>query len=227
MFSSAPLLCSQQKTELPVTENVQTIPPPYVVRTILVYSRPPCQPQFSLTEPMKVTGAWVRVVRRREGFLSAGLGTAWRVPGVSGGSGGLWSPGTGSLSLRGWCSLPAENVPVSVFLLRRCLHPQWRRREGGGDELEGEALAGVGGRWGWMGCLRTHPPRVSGIPTSGSWSFGYLTTISTWSAGSSGGLLGQGACFSLSLLLPWLGPLLGAPFPPCLPRLRWTFPSQP
>ncbi|XP_024092102.1 BRISC and BRCA1-A complex member 1 isoform X1 [Pongo pygmaeus] len=43
----------QQKTELPVTENVQTIPPPYVVRTILVYSRPPCQPQFSLTEPMK------------------------------------------------------------------------------------------------------------------------------------------------------------------------------
>lgn len=48
-------LCSQQKTELPVTENVQTVPPPYVVRTILVYSRPPCQPQFSLTEPMKVS----------------------------------------------------------------------------------------------------------------------------------------------------------------------------
>ncbi|KAK2499283.1 hypothetical protein MC885_018185 [Smutsia gigantea] len=43
----------QQKTELPVTENVQTVPPPYVVRTILIYSRPPCQPQFSLTEPMK------------------------------------------------------------------------------------------------------------------------------------------------------------------------------
>lgn len=63
VFSSVPLLCSQQKTELPVTENVQTIPPPYVVRTILVYSRPPCQPQFSLTEPMKVTEAWERVVR--------------------------------------------------------------------------------------------------------------------------------------------------------------------
>lgn len=63
MFSSVPLLCSQQKTELPVTENVQTIPPPYVVRTILVYSRPPCQPQFSLTEPMKVMEAWERVVR--------------------------------------------------------------------------------------------------------------------------------------------------------------------
>lgn len=59
-----PLLRSQQKTELPVTENVQTIPPPYVVRTILVYSRPPCQPQFSLTEPMKVSEA-----QEREGYL--------------------------------------------------------------------------------------------------------------------------------------------------------------
>ncbi|NXG39959.1 BABA1 protein, partial [Dromaius novaehollandiae] len=43
----------QQKIELPVTENVQTIPPPYVVRTILVFSRPACQPQFSATEHMK------------------------------------------------------------------------------------------------------------------------------------------------------------------------------
>lgn len=62
-------LCSQQKTELPVTEDVQTIPPPYVVRTILVYSRPPCQPQLSLTEPMKVGEAWERVghLQRRQG----------------------------------------------------------------------------------------------------------------------------------------------------------------
>ncbi|NWX92205.1 BABA1 protein, partial [Nothoprocta pentlandii] len=44
---------SQQKIELPVTENVQTIPPPYVVRTILVFSRPACPPQFSATEHMK------------------------------------------------------------------------------------------------------------------------------------------------------------------------------
>ncbi|NXE84844.1 BABA1 protein, partial [Cochlearius cochlearius] len=43
----------QQKIELPVTENVQTIPPPYVVRTILVFSRPGCQPQFSMSEHMK------------------------------------------------------------------------------------------------------------------------------------------------------------------------------
>ncbi|XP_041061046.1 BRISC and BRCA1-A complex member 1 isoform X2 [Carcharodon carcharias] len=35
----------QQKIELPVTENVQTIPPPYIVRMILVYIRTPCHPQ--------------------------------------------------------------------------------------------------------------------------------------------------------------------------------------
>lgn len=46
MYSDPPsfLLHSQQKTELPVTENVQTIPQPYVVRTILVYSRHPASP---------------------------------------------------------------------------------------------------------------------------------------------------------------------------------------
>ncbi|NXX75944.1 BABA1 protein, partial [Urocolius indicus] len=43
-----------QKIELPVTDNVQTIPPPYVVRTILVFGRPGCQPQFSMSEQMKV-----------------------------------------------------------------------------------------------------------------------------------------------------------------------------
>ncbi|XP_062814963.1 BRISC and BRCA1-A complex member 1 [Anolis carolinensis] len=43
----------QQKTELPVTDNVQTIPPPYVVRAILVYSRPACQPPAAVTEQMK------------------------------------------------------------------------------------------------------------------------------------------------------------------------------
>ncbi|XP_015155589.3 BRISC and BRCA1-A complex member 1 isoform X1 [Gallus gallus] len=43
----------QQKIELPVTDNVQTIPPPYVVRTILVLGRPGCQPQFSVSEQMK------------------------------------------------------------------------------------------------------------------------------------------------------------------------------
>ncbi|NXA42543.1 BABA1 protein, partial [Eudromia elegans] len=47
----------QQKIELPVTENVQTIPPPYVVRTILVFSRPTGPPQFSASEHMKVGAA--------------------------------------------------------------------------------------------------------------------------------------------------------------------------
>lgn len=56
-----------------------------------------------------------------------------------------------------------------------------------------------------MGCLRTHLPWVSGIPTPGSWSFGHLTTISMWSAGSGGGLLGRGPslspCFCLGCAL--------------------------
>ncbi|XP_067824657.1 BRISC and BRCA1-A complex member 1 isoform X2 [Heptranchias perlo] len=40
----------QQKIELPVTENVQIIPPPYIVRMILVYIRTPCHPQLVSTE---------------------------------------------------------------------------------------------------------------------------------------------------------------------------------
>lgn len=87
-------------------ENVQTIPPPYVVRTILIYSRPPCQPQFSLTEPMKVSEAWERagcllsagwVVRHLEGLPDHwSCGTFGQVPRVQGrrwGMGGMgaWS----------------------------------------------------------------------------------------------------------------------------------------
>ncbi|XP_030073396.1 BRISC and BRCA1-A complex member 1 isoform X2 [Microcaecilia unicolor] len=43
----------QQRSEFPVTENVQTIPPPYVIRMILIYSRPASQPQFSMTDSLK------------------------------------------------------------------------------------------------------------------------------------------------------------------------------
>ncbi|XP_064252420.1 LOW QUALITY PROTEIN: BRISC and BRCA1-A complex member 1 [Passer domesticus] len=43
----------QQKVELPVTDNVQTIPPPFVVRTILVFGRPRCQPHFCGGEHVK------------------------------------------------------------------------------------------------------------------------------------------------------------------------------
>ncbi|MBN3303007.1 BABA1 protein, partial [Amia calva] len=39
-----------QKIELPQMENVQTIPPPHVVRTLLIYSRHAGQPQFNPSE---------------------------------------------------------------------------------------------------------------------------------------------------------------------------------
>ncbi|XP_043946573.1 BRISC and BRCA1-A complex member 1 isoform X2 [Protopterus annectens] len=44
----------QQKIDLPVTENIHTIPPPYVVRAVLIYSRAPSQQQFTVTESMKI-----------------------------------------------------------------------------------------------------------------------------------------------------------------------------
>ncbi|XP_029904974.1 BRISC and BRCA1-A complex member 1 [Myripristis murdjan] len=40
----------RQKIELPMMENVQTIPPPYVVRTLLIYSRHAGQLQFNPSE---------------------------------------------------------------------------------------------------------------------------------------------------------------------------------
>ncbi|KAF7657201.1 hypothetical protein LDENG_00030520 [Lucifuga dentata] len=40
----------RKKIELPMTENVQTIPPPYVVRTVLIYSRQAGQLQFNPCE---------------------------------------------------------------------------------------------------------------------------------------------------------------------------------
>ncbi|XP_032937901.1 BRISC and BRCA1-A complex member 1 [Catharus ustulatus] len=43
----------QQKVALPVTDNVQTVPPPFVVRTILVLGRPRCQPHFCGGEHVK------------------------------------------------------------------------------------------------------------------------------------------------------------------------------
>ncbi|XP_068599429.1 BRISC and BRCA1-A complex member 1 [Brachionichthys hirsutus] len=41
----------RQKIELPLMENVQTVPPPYVVRSVLIYSRHAGQLQFSPSEP--------------------------------------------------------------------------------------------------------------------------------------------------------------------------------
>lgn len=48
-------LCSRQKIELPLMENVQTIPPPYVVRTVLIYSRHTGQLQFNPSEAFSVS----------------------------------------------------------------------------------------------------------------------------------------------------------------------------
>ena len=74
------LLHSQQKTELPVTENVQTIPPPYVVRTILVYSRPPCQPQLLPEYQSNLPGKEASP-EQRGGFFSLCLLVLSAVPG--------------------------------------------------------------------------------------------------------------------------------------------------
>lgn len=82
---------------------MQTIPPPYVVRTILLYSRPPCQPQFSLTEPMKVTEDCEKVVRHWEGLPEhRNWGTYRQVPRVQGRSWGIVVTGAwGDLSPKG------------------------------------------------------------------------------------------------------------------------------
>lgn len=47
--------CSRQKIELPSMENVQTIPPPYVVRTVLIYSRHAGPMQFNPSEALSVS----------------------------------------------------------------------------------------------------------------------------------------------------------------------------
>lgn len=53
--SSSRCLCSRQKIELPLMENVQTVPPPYVVRTVLIYSRHAGQLQFNPSEAVSVS----------------------------------------------------------------------------------------------------------------------------------------------------------------------------
>lgn len=48
-------LLSRQKIELPSMDNVQTVPPPYVVRTVLIYSRHAGQLQFNPSEAVSVS----------------------------------------------------------------------------------------------------------------------------------------------------------------------------
>uniref|UniRef100_A0A3Q1GC42 BRISC and BRCA1 A complex member 1 n=1 Tax=Acanthochromis polyacanthus TaxID=80966 RepID=A0A3Q1GC42_9TELE len=49
-FSILPLKTNYEKIDLPLMDNVQTIPPPYVVRTVLIYSRHTGQLQFNPSE---------------------------------------------------------------------------------------------------------------------------------------------------------------------------------
>ncbi|XP_053178719.1 BRISC and BRCA1-A complex member 1 [Scomber japonicus] len=72
----------RQKIELPSMENVQTIPPPYVVRTVLIYSRHAGQLQFN---PSEAVGKMLQspyfffdVVYLHNGVEDQGDETSWR-----------------------------------------------------------------------------------------------------------------------------------------------------
>lgn len=47
-------------------ENVQTIPPPFVVRTILIYSRHAGQLQFNPSDAVSVRGDLTKVQRLKQ-----------------------------------------------------------------------------------------------------------------------------------------------------------------
>ncbi|XP_034036022.1 BRISC and BRCA1-A complex member 1 [Thalassophryne amazonica] len=72
----------RQKIELPLMENVQTIPPPYVVRTVLIYSRHACQLQFNPSEAvskmLQSPYFFFDVVYLHNGTEEQGDETSWR-----------------------------------------------------------------------------------------------------------------------------------------------------
>ncbi|XP_061594786.1 BRISC and BRCA1-A complex member 1 [Cololabis saira] len=72
----------RQKIELPSTENVQTIPPPYVVRTVLIYSRHAGPLQFSPSEAvskmLQSPYFFFDVVYLHNGAEEQGDETSWR-----------------------------------------------------------------------------------------------------------------------------------------------------
>lgn len=72
----------RQKIELPLMENVQTIPPPYVVRTVLIYSRHAGQLQFSPSEAvskmLQSPYFFFDVVCLHNGVEEQGDETSWR-----------------------------------------------------------------------------------------------------------------------------------------------------
>ncbi|XP_072245281.1 BRISC and BRCA1-A complex member 1 [Leuresthes tenuis] len=71
-----------QKIELPLMENVQTIPPPYVVRTVLIYSRHAGPLQFSPSEAvskmLQSPYFFFDVVYLHNGVEEQGDETSWR-----------------------------------------------------------------------------------------------------------------------------------------------------
>ncbi|XP_041647726.1 BRISC and BRCA1-A complex member 1 [Cheilinus undulatus] len=72
----------RQKIELPLMENVQTIPPPYVVRTLLIYSRHAGQLQFNPSEAfskmLQSPYFFFDVVYLHNGVEDQGDETSWR-----------------------------------------------------------------------------------------------------------------------------------------------------
>ncbi|XP_066839978.1 BRISC and BRCA1-A complex member 1 isoform X1 [Anser cygnoides] len=123
----------QQKIELPVTENVQTIPPPYVVRTILVLGRPGCQPQFSASEQMKkmlqCPYFFFDVVYIHNGAEEKEDETSWKQPGRQGHQlqvrGGADGAGRGAAQLHGQA---AGAPPAAPLPDPRRLQPAGGRR---------------------------------------------------------------------------------------------------
>uniref|UniRef100_A0A3B4AN56 BRISC and BRCA1-A complex member 1 n=1 Tax=Periophthalmus magnuspinnatus TaxID=409849 RepID=A0A3B4AN56_9GOBI len=78
------LLNVRQKIELPMTENVQTIPPPYVIRTVLIYSRQAGPLQFNPSEAVSLQKMlqspyfFFDVVYLHNGMDEQGDETSWR-----------------------------------------------------------------------------------------------------------------------------------------------------
>ncbi|XP_078114756.1 BRISC and BRCA1-A complex member 1 [Sander vitreus] len=72
----------RQKIELPSMDNVQTIPPPYVVRTVLIYSRNAGQLQFNPSEAvskmLQSPYFFFDVVYLHNGVEEQGDDTSWR-----------------------------------------------------------------------------------------------------------------------------------------------------
>lgn len=72
----------RQKIELPLMENIQTVPPPYVVRTVLIYSRHAGQLQFNPSEAvskmLQSPYFFFDVVYLHNGLEEQGDETSWR-----------------------------------------------------------------------------------------------------------------------------------------------------